>query len=544
MFGRSRAGLSRRSGPSAGPKKQASSIQHHFFPSPTKGWVTAVNLAISPPDSAQVLENFYPTTTGISMRRGCLKFGTGSSAGDPVESLMSYVGDATSKMFATSGGKIINMTSPSDAHVEPAADVSGQTSDYYAHVNFATPGGNYMSVVNGTDSLQLYDGASWAAITGTSVPAITGVATSALSHVNVYRNRQWFVEDGTLNAHYLPTGSIAGALSTVSLSSIFSQGGTLVFTATWSFDSGEGLNDVIVFASSEGGYAVYKGDPAAADWSIVGVYDAPAPLGKNAFLKFGGDLLILTEVGLVPMSAIIKKDPAALALASPSRSIQPDWTAEARARSNVPWEIVKWTSRNIAYVTCPVTSDESVTPPICFAVNLQTGAWSKVTGWNTRCFALHDGEVYFGTGTGTVMQADVTGSDDGQMIYYTYVGSSDHLKAVDRTKTVHQVRAVFRSRHAFNPAISISTDYEVNLPPFPDAAAINSTPDEWDVGKWDQAKWDVASSQTTINTGWVSVGRTGFAHAPQIQITSGSAAAPAAELVLIEAMYEMGGRVV
>lgn len=524
-----------RPGARKAPRRAPVKVKPQPFLAPVKGWISAANLAASPKGSAFILENFYPTTTGIKMRSGSKKYGTASTT-KPLESGMAYIGSTTREMFGVADGSIFNLTSPADPDVAPAADVTGLTNSYVSYANFATSGGNYMSVVNGTDDLQLYDGSTWLAINDTSTPAITGAETSTLSHVNVYKNRQWFVQDGTMNAKYLPIDSIAGALSTVSLAGVFRNGGALLFTATWSFDAGNGPNEVIVFASTEGEFAVYNGDPAGTDWGIIGLYDASPPMGKNAHIRVGGDLLVLTAIGLVPISAIKNKDPAALALASISRNIQPDWQREAMTRRTKPWEMVKWTSRNIAYVSCPVI--DTTTPPICFAVNLETGAWSKVTGWDTQCFILHNDGVYFGTSTGALIQADVLGSDEGGLIYYLYVGQADHLGSIGQSKTVRQVRAVFRTKAAFIPLLSVSVDYQVNLPPYPDAATISDSPGEWDVGEWDVALWDTGLQYYTATTMWTSIGATGFVHQPQVQITSGSTASPSAELVAFDTLYE------
>jgi hypothetical protein len=508
------------------------------FLAPTKGWVSATNLAAAPAGSAQRLENFYPTTTGIKMRGGSQKHGT-AHATEPLESLMAYVGTTAREMFGAADGDILDLTSPADPDVAPAAAVTGQTSDYYSHTNMATVGGNFMLCANGTDDIQKYDGSTWAAlVSGAGVGELNGLASDTVDHLNNYRNRIWLT-DKTLTAYYLPTDSIAGTVGDVALAGVFRKGGYVMFTATWSMDAGDGLDDKIVFVTTEGEIAVYQGDPVDATWGIVGLYDCSPPLGKNAFLKVGGDLLILTEIGLVPMSAIISKDPAALALAAISRNIQPDWVSEARARRNLPWEIVKWTSRNIAYVTCPVASDTN--DPICFAVNLETGAWSKVTGWNTRCMILHDDWAYFGTNAGSLMQADVTGADDGELIYYAYVGHADHLGSIGQTKTLRQARAVFRTKTDFNPLLSVSVDYEISLPAYPSAAVISGSPGEWDVGLWDVALWDTGLEYYTSTTRWVSIGVTGYAHHPQLQIVSGSAAMPSAELVMFDTLFEPAG---
>lgn len=526
------------------PRIKQPAMQHKPFIAPTAGWVSATNLAAAPQGSAAVLENFYPTTTGIRMRSGSQKHAT-AEADEPLESAFSYIGASTRKMFSACNGSIYNHTTVGDPDTPVAADVTGQTSDYYSTLNIATPGGNFLLAANGTDEIQKYDGSTWAAVaTGAGAGEIDGVDTDTISQLNAYRNRVWMVETGTMNAWYLPVDSIAGTATKVSLTGVFRKGGSLLFSATWSLDAGDGLDDKIVFVSTEGEVAVYQGDPSDSGWGLVGLYDSAPPMGKNAFLKVGGDLLILTEIGLIPLSAIISKDPAALALAAVSRNIQPDWIAEARQRRSLPWEIVKWTQRNICYISCPVTADENSTPPICFAVNLETGAWSKVTGWNTRCFVLHDDQVYFGTNDGTLVQADITGADQGSIIYYQYVGHMDHLGQIGRYKTVKQARAIFRTANPVNVSVDVSVDYSTYSPIYPSAAPASASPGVWDVGLWDVALWDAGASYTTAQTRWRSIGKSGFSHAPVVLITSGQEAAPSAELVTVETTYIPGGLVV
>ncbi|MFK5282932.1 hypothetical protein ACI3PL_25530, partial [Lacticaseibacillus paracasei] len=60
-----------------------------------------------------------------------------------------------------------------------------------------------------------------------------------------------------------------------------------------SMDAGDGLDDKCVFVSSEGEVAVYEGtNPgSAADWRKAGVYQITRPLGQNAKVSAGGDLL-------------------------------------------------------------------------------------------------------------------------------------------------------------------------------------------------------------------------------------------------------------
>lgn len=525
------------------PRTKPPVMKHKPFPSPTAGWFSAVNLASAPQGAARVLENFWPTTTGIRMRGGSVRHGT-ASATEPLESAFPYTG-TLKRLFGAADGSIFNLTSPVDPDTPPAADVTGQTSDYYSVVNLANAGGFFLLAANGTDEIQTYDGTTWSAlVSGVGVGELNGVDSDSIIQLNAYRNRIWGVEKESTNAWYWPTDAIAGTVGQVSLAGVFRRGGTLQFTATWSLDAGDGLDDKIVFVSSEGEVAVYQGDPVDTDWGLVGRYDAAPPLGKNAFLTVGGDLLLVTTIGLVPLSAIITKDPGALSLAAVSRNIQPDWVDEANARRALPWEIVKWTARNIAFVSCPVPADENVTPPICFAVNLETGAWSKVTGWNTRCFALYENQVYFGRNDGALMIADQTGFDDGAPIYHQLVGHMDHLGQVGNFKTVRQARAIFRTQAEILPLLDVVANYDDYSPSFPAAPPGVAGLGVWDSALWDEATWDSGTTYSNYQTGWVSIGRSGFAHAPVLLLTSGSTVAPAAELVMVEVTQEPGGLVV
>jgi hypothetical protein len=106
-------------------------------------------------------------------------------------------------------------------------------------------------------------------------------------------------------------------------------------------------------------------------------------------------------------------------------------------------------------------------------------------------------------------------------------------------KVIKSARATFLSNVPFKPKISASMNYKVNLPTPP-----NSTADFqvslWDVGLWDVALWDAGTS-ISLTTKWVSIGRSGFAIQPQVQITCGVTPKPATELIQFDVMYNMGG---
>lgn len=527
-------------------RKRGGTTRLVSLPAPIGGWNTAEGLAVTSPATAQVLENWRPTTTGCVPRAGSRTVATASLEGDPVETILTFNSALQQRLFAATETDIYDMTVVADPVVPPSPVVTGRTRGRYSYVNSTTSGDAYLLAVNGADPLLIYnpiDG--WKPITDTSTPAITGIATSKLSFVWLYRNRVFFVERDTMKARFLGVGAISGALGTVDLNGVFQRGGSLLLGATWSLDAGDGLDDKCVFITTEGEVAVFEGSnpasSASSDWSMVGRYDIGRPLGPDATMRAGGDLLIATADGLVPISAAINKDIAALAQAAVSRPIAPDWQREANDRQGLPWQIQKWSEKSYALISLPVSRPGQ--EPGALVVNTVTGAWCRYTNWDIRCLGMHRNQLYFGTSDGRVKIAEVGGMDDGAGIYYTMVGNPEHLGAQGVVKTVRQGRATYRGSTPFLDKLTASVNYTVELPSPPDAAASIQT-NNWDSGLWDRAKWDAASPPSVVRAGWVSFGVTGHVIQYQLQITGGSAGAPDLELVSIDLSFDLGSAIV
>jgi hypothetical protein len=389
----------------------------------------------------------------------------------------------------------------------------------------------------------LFDGTTWTTITGVSVPiAITGIATTKLSHVWSYASRLFFIEKGTLNAWYLPVDSLGGAALSFSLAGVFKLGGSLLFGGTWSLDAGDGLDDKWFVVSTEGEVAVYTGvnPSSAADWTKQGVYQITKPMGFKGVMQAGGDLLIATESGLLPLSEAVQKDVAALSMSALSAVIKPRWDALVAERRGTPWEILKWASNSMLIVSLPRTSGQKT---LCFAANLETGKWAEFTGWDTRCMAFFGGRGFFGTTTGEINEMDTSGSDNGVPYTCTYVGQFEYIAGGAMVKTMHQAKATFIAGGPFLPKISASADYNILLPTPPNSGQ-NYISSEWGTAIWGTSKWGGNTLTYNTTTRWVSIGKTGFVIAPQMQVTVGISPTPKIELVSIDATYTMGGAVV
>lgn len=519
--------------------------RHTAFPSPTRGWITNENLDRAKSGGARVLENWFPEFDGVRLRGGATKVATIGS--DPVVGMFRYVQGGVERLFAASDSDIYNITSL-DPDTPPSADVSSLTNGYWSSFQMATSGGYFLYALNDADDPRLYNASTWQAVNSGSSPiSITGVTTNLLRQGWVYRNRAFFCERNSLRAWYLPTESVGGAASDIELSGVFNKGGHLLFGATWSLDAGDGVDDKCVFVTDLGEIAVYEGaDPGDAnDWNLVGRYDAGKPLGKNAHFQAGGDLLIATDDGIVPLTEIIRKDPAALSVSAVSRPIEPDWKVQSRQETaGYPWHMVKWPRRNMAIVSLPHTT---LSTPEAWVVNLQTGAWAKYVGWDIQSMALFGTGAYFGDASGSVYEME-SGGKDGTSSYVCKLSMApDHLGAPHYEKTATLARATFLSGVAFNPQLGCDVDLAPSFPAAPSAAADTAGAGVWDVGLWDQAIWDDGSGElftkSFVNTRWQSVVGHGIYHSPRIQVTVGNDRAPDAKLISMDLTYEQGGLV-
>ena len=244
------------------------------LPPPVEGWDCREALADMPIKRAIILDNWFPGTDKVTLRKGFTSYATGMSGA--VESLLPYTPlTGTGKLFAANGTSVYNVTSTGAVG---AAELTGKTNARWQYVQMGTAGGQFLVIMNGADAPLNYNGSAWS-----TSPAITGPTAANLIWCNLHQRRLWFGEKESLTAWYLAVNTIGGAASSFSLAGIATLGGYIMGMGTWSRDSGSGADDVAIFLTSEGEAIVYQGtDPSsAATWSLIGVFRIGKPIGRR-----------------------------------------------------------------------------------------------------------------------------------------------------------------------------------------------------------------------------------------------------------------------
>jgi len=497
--------------------------QQKAWTAPIAGWVA--NRALANPSElgvkqgAAILDNFFPKSSSVILRRGKERYATLPS--DPT-ALFSFKDGQNRSLFAATETTIYDITAA------PVAALAGKTGGDWSVVQFATTGDVYLIGVNGKDTGFNYDGT---AFTPLAVTFTGGLTTADMSFVWIYKNRLWFAQKDSMNAWYLPVDTIAGAATIFPLAGIFGKGGTLLFGQSWSLDSGAagGLSEQNIYCSSEGEVAVWQGaDPnSASDWQKVGVYRIGTPLGKNAFLRGGGDLAIATSVGLVPLSKAVSLDITSLNVATISYNISDAWSDAIKLRGAEGWNVELWPELKMAFVSPPDLIGSSA--PVAFVSNVETGAWCRFTNWRMACMEVFEGEMYFGSPGGFIYRANVSGLDDETPYTGVVMPLFEDMGTPSSLKVGKMGRTVLRALGPVNEITSLHVDFNTNMGPVPDASS-GASGNLWGTAVWGSSVWG-STLPEFLSQKWQSLGGSGYALSLSCQVTSGDIAPLDAEII-------------
>ena len=236
--------------------------------------------------------------------------------------------------------------------------------------------------------------------------------------------------------------------SPIYLSGATTRGGKLLFGATWSIDAGDGIDDKCVFVTDRGDVLMFTGsDPGdVATGARKGAITSAPPLGMNAHVLIGGDLMIMTVDGIVPLSQAIAKDAGSLDQALITRNIKPMWREDVagQARRAVDDQDVERVRRAVRRGPGP----GGRVGRACGTVLSPTTrpAPGRVSPGTRPALSACDENLFFGTRDGIIMQAERTGYDDGVPYVATLVGGWELFQSGAAQTVWHQARAVFHSR--------------------------------------------------------------------------------------------------
>lgn len=373
---------------------------------------------------ALVLDNFFPRASDLQLRKGYVLY---SSCYDidhkdrpPFVRLLSYA-PATSTgncLFAVSDEGFIKLDT--NKHTTPILKIdSPATNGLWQSVNFSNAADDWLWCCcgDGVNKARVYDGTKWTILDDTSTPALD--YSTEWVDVCSFKRRLWMARRNSDVLYYLDVLAIAGTekdktLYSLPLGSLWNRGGSIIKIMNLTLDSGSGADDYLCIFSTEGQVAVYKGSNPNNDndWGMVGIYDIPKPLSANCFIKYGGDIILMTENGLLAFSEMFQTIEIKHSIMS-SAIIHNAWL-EAVDRLRLVGKDKGLTLQQIGQycslclygeqnmLICSflhdITTDEDTGEPryiyIQYVLNTESRAWCRFKDLHMSAFTNHRDSVY------------------------------------------------------------------------------------------------------------------------------------------------------
>lgn len=483
------------------PPAQASAQSYHL-PAPVGGLNTVqAGLAIPPTECVQAI-NVVSAENGLRSRLGWRERATGvaGTTSNEVRTMLPFAGAAPTnvKLFATTDTGIYDVTStvatPSLAYTFAS---STGNAGYGVSAVVVTAAGHFLLYADEVNGLHVYNetGSTWSAVTqGTGATQIDGIDPARLAFVTIFKGRVWLVERDTANAWYLPTGQIYGTASKFPLAAVFKAGGSLVGLWSWTYDGGSGLDDSLVAVSSGGDVLVYQGtDPASvATFGLRGVWylGGRPPVGRRIGSSYGGDLVLLSRQGLLPMSRLVVGAAGTLEYATAKIDNLLNRLMLEKA-DTLGWGVVLNPEDNTLMLLVPRGTS---TTNVQLAQSSASRGWFLYTGLPMLAAAVWEGQLYFGTAdgrvglsTGYVDEVRLADTSNFQPVEWQVLTGFSNLGS-PRQKRVGLIRPLLVSETR-NPAVSVAARYNYDQTELDAVSFVLGGPDTWDTAIWDVDVW-------------------------------------------------------
>lgn len=474
---------------------------------PVGGWNAYNSLSDMPPSDAVTLDNFFPESSYLRLRRGYTQFCATGAVG-AVKTLMEYTGGANSKFIACADGKWFDVTSGTASTL-----ATGFGSDIWSFTNYSTGGGMYVIAANasGLDAPQIFNGSTVAAI------SVTGPTAANLSIVQAHAQRMFYAERNTLKVWYSTAGAYQGALTAFDFGPLCVRGGAIACLGTWTRDNGfGGGDDLFVVVTTMGEVLIYNGtDPSTASaWSLAGRFLLGRPVsGPRSLFRTGPDLVLINEDGYQPLSQYLTIGSTQALQTNLARKIGNAASgAVLNYRDNAGWMGLVYPQGTQIIINVPLTSTSFVQ----HVVNTLTGAWCRYLNLPAYCWSLFLGKPYFGGLGGKIYRWDTGLADNGSDVVGELVTSFQYIGGRGGLKRFLMARPQVVSSGNLTYSLGIETDFNV-ASILPTVSSNTLSIGTWGAAIWGTSVWDTA---VQAQRRWASVAGLGYAAAVHMKVST------------------------
>ena len=489
------------------PTSRGYRVKAVSVPAPVGGLNSRDSIDAMAPTDALIMSNFFPTVEKVTLRDGYTSFCTGIGTGN-VETLVEHNAGANRQLLAIGSNGTLYQ-------IDSGTAVSKKTGLANGRAESIEFNNNSIFVPSGANVPFSWDGSSASDL---SITLSDSVNANTLTGVHAHKNRVYYWTGTSQNFYHSATvDTFQGNFTKFPVGLVGTFGGNIIMINTLTIDGGEGVDDLLCIIMTSGEVLLYSGSNPASDFSLVGTFRIAEPINeKRAIAKLGGDVIVMTKEGYLPLSQVVRQDIVGNKAAAISEKIRGTVISQVKATgTSTGWQVFVSPDGDKVYFNYPTGDldpfNQHVFNPIirawCIFENLPAHVWGQFNG-----------DTFFGSASGVVFK--VTGdADNGENIVgdlataYNYFGDRGGVKRFSSVQPMleGETDIVF----SFGVGVDQTPVATIDVSP----VTFQSNLAAWDTATYDDFFWaDTAGAGVTKRR--KAVNRLGYSSALRIKVAT------------------------
>jgi hypothetical protein len=351
-----------------------------------------------------------------------------------------------------------------------------------------------------------------------SITLSDSVNANTLTGVHAHKNRVYYWTGDSQNFYYSATvDTFQGNFTKFPVGLVGTFGGNIIMINTLTIDGGEGVDDLLCIVMTSGEVLLYSGSNPSSDFALVGTFRIAEPINeKRAIAKLGGDVIVMTKEGYLPLSQVVRQDIVGNKAAAISEKIRGTVISQVAATGTTTgWQIFVSPDGDKVIFNYP-TGD--VDPFNQHVFNPIIRAWCIFENMPAHVWGQFNGDTYFGSASGVVFKvggdadngSDITGD---LATAYNYFGDRGGVKRFSSVQPILDGETTID--FSFGVGVDLGSPRAIDVTQVSFASNLAA----WDTATWDDFFWaDTTGAGVTKRR--KAVNRLGYSSALRIQVAT------------------------
>ena len=489
------------------PTSKGYRVKAVSVPAPVGGLNSRDSIDAMSPTDALIMSNFFPTVEKVTLRDGYTSFCTGIGTGN-VETLVEHNAGANRQLLAIgSNGTLYQIDTGSAVSKKTGlANGRAESIEFNNNTIFVPSGANVPFSWNGSSASDL------------SITLSDSVNANTLTGVHAHKNRVYYWTGDSQNFYYSATvDTFQGNFTKFPVGLVGTFGGNIIMINTLTIDGGEGVDDLLCIVMTSGEVLLYSGSNPSSDFALVGTFRIAEPINeKRAIAKLGGDVIVMTKEGYLPLSQVVRQDIVGNKAAAISEKIRGTVISQVAATGTTTgWQIFVSPDGDKVIFNYP-TGD--VDPFNQHVFNPIIRAWCIFENMPAHVWGQFNGDTYFGSASGVVFKvggdadngSDITGD---LATAYNYFGDRGGVKRFSSVQPILDGETTID--FSFGVGVDLGSPRAIDVTQVSFASNLAA----WDTATWDDFFWaDTTGAGVTKRR--KAVNRLGYSSALRIQVAT------------------------